>query len=960
MRLDSSNHGPSTRPTMKRRPSVVAISAIHSAATSSKSIYNYSPVANGFESLNYDDAANEAIKHKSMLGSRAKGERHAETLITWAAVIFTGFFIGCIAFSSSYAVSLVVQSKFSLIEAAVARHDISTGWLIMSAFITGLALLAAVLTRWAPEAAGSGIPHVKAYLNGVRLDGALRPRTLVAKVIGVSCCVACGMPAGREGPMVHTGAIVANIFGVARSRVLAHWGQRSALRHNGKASRTSRATDYLYNDYDRRNFVSMGAAAGVAAAFHAPIGGILFALEEVSSYWNANLTVLTFFMVIVSAFTVMLWTDGIYGTFSSSGLVLFWESGASGGGASSGSLSAEAGRRLAGGSGNGRSPFAMWELLLFLCISVMCGLLGALFNQLSKRITVVRKRVFASILRWRVVEAVLSIWLIISIFYLLPLAMPCRSADEEIHGMRIFDVGRPTRDPHGIYIVPYQCKDASGGGNGSDGSEPNVYNDLATLLMQPQESAIKQLFSRGTAGYFSPTCLGVFIVLYFLSAVFLYGIAVPSGLFVPGMLIGGGIGRFVGECIYLLPGATGVRSDPGVYATIGAAAMLGGITRMTMSLAVILVELTNDIDLLLPVMLTIGISKQVGDLFTRSVYDIHIGLQGVPMLEERLDHVPTEMQGALNAKSVMTQNVVCVSYTETATRLAAVLNTTTHHAFPIVDHGVANGVWAAGAPQGSAVFSGIIARSKIQHLLEQQQQFARSIADAPSLAPSSAANGDLALNTQTARGDREATAVRNQEQPERGKHRRSSSAPAESPPASPKLAAIPGSPNLSASPGYPPELPGLGPALSPPASPPNAEALAPHAISPWMSAEEEPLIDLRPHCDRAPYVVHELLPMHRVFRLFQTMGLRHLPVIDQFSHLVGIITRKDLLRLDERSLKLLANKRRAESWRRHEERGLEEVRSSRHGGTIFAGLGPDKSFSSTREGDSCTTSASAV
>ena len=78
-----------------------------------------------------------------------------------------------------------------------------------------------------------------------------------------------------------------------------------------------------------------------------------------------------------------------------------------------------------------------------------------------------------------------------------------------------------------------------------------------------------------------------------------------------------------------------------------------------------------------------------------------------------------------------------------------------------------------------------------------------------------------------------------------------------------------------------------------------------------MSAEEEPLIDLRPHCDRAP-VVHELLPMHRVFRLFQTMGLRHLPVIDQFSHLVGIITRKDLLRLDERSLKLLANKRRAE------------------------------------------------
>ncbi|PVD36819.1 hypothetical protein C0Q70_03809 [Pomacea canaliculata] len=322
----------------------------------------------------------------------------------------------------------------------------------------GVTFLIGFLTAM-PVAAGSGIPEIKCYLNGVRVPHVVRLRSLVAKAIGVLFSVAGGLFVGKEGSMIHSGSIIgAGVPQVCCVRV--HFTRNT------------------------RDFVSGGAAAGVAAAFGAPIGGVLFSLEEGSSFWNQKLTWRTFFCSMAATFSLNFFLSGldsnVWGYFYLPGLIDFGVF------------------RCPGKSDGGCTLWGAFDLLIFILMGCVGGLLGALFNGINCRLA----------------------------------SFGGASCLDGYHH-RGATSGSPADDSVNGTVRTYFC-------------QHGYYNDMATLFFNPQEVAIKQLFHQ--EGTFGIPSLGIFFLLFFLMSCWTYGLAVPSGLFVPA-LCGAAYGRLVANVL---------------------------------------------------------------------------------------------------------------------------------------------------------------------------------------------------------------------------------------------------------------------------------------------------------------------------------------------------------------------------------------------------------------------------
>ncbi|KAF0921059.1 hypothetical protein E2562_038434 [Oryza meyeriana var. granulata] len=521
------------------------------------------------ESLDYEIVENDVYKQDWR--SRGKIQIFHYQVLKWVLALLVGSVVGLIGFFSNIAVENIAGFKLLLTSNLMLqnRYKVAFLWYISCNAVLAAAA-AALCTYIGPAAAGSGIPEVKAYLNGVDAPSILASTTLSVKIVGSIFGVSAGFVLGKEGPMVHIGACVASLLGQGGSR---------------KYGFTWNWLRYFKNDLDRRDLITCGAAAGVAGAFRAPVGGVLFALEEATSWWRNALLWRTFSTTAVVAMVLRSLIEycrsGNCGLFGKGGLIMF-------------DVSSQV------------TSYTAMDLPAVVLLAVLGGLLGALFNFLLDQILRVYSHINEKGAPYKIVLTVAISLVTSCCSFGLPWLTACTPCPPELAAS-----GRcPTIGRSGNF-KNFRCP-------------PGHYNAMASLFLNTNDDAIRNLFSGGTDSEFGvPMLLAFFAAVYSLGLV-TYGVAVPAGLFIPVILSGASFGRLLGAL-------TGL--DTGLFALLGAASFLGGTMRMTVSVCVILLELTNDLLLLPLIMLVLLISKTVADYFNKGVYEQIVRMKGLPYLE---------------------------------------------------------------------------------------------------------------------------------------------------------------------------------------------------------------------------------------------------------------------------------------------------------------------------------------
>lgn len=208
----------------------------------------------------FDKIRNEKVKHNLL-----------QAIPFWVASLVTGL------------IAVLYTRLFALAEKGTSYIIHTHFWYLF--ILSPLCFLTAwwIVRRWAPYSRGSGIPQVMAAIElatpkyNDKVNRLLSLRILVVKIFSSLIMAFGGGVIGREGPTIQ---VAGSVFRKINEWLPAWWPKIS-----------------------KRNMIMTGAAAGLAAAFNTPLGGIVFAVEELTRTHISYFKTALFTAVIIAGLT---------------------------------------------------------------------------------------------------------------------------------------------------------------------------------------------------------------------------------------------------------------------------------------------------------------------------------------------------------------------------------------------------------------------------------------------------------------------------------------------------------------------------------------------------------------------------------------------------------------------------------------------------------------------------------
>ncbi|VEU22581.1 DEKNAAC103374 [Brettanomyces naardenensis] len=456
---------------------------------------------------------------------------------------------------------------------------------------------AAMLCRYyAPTAAGSGISEVKCIVSGFVVDGFLGWWTLLIKSIGLPLVIASGLSVGKEGPSVHyaacTGNVIAKLF-------------------------TNFKNSYMHQS----QFLTAASAAGVAVAFAAPIGGVLFSIEEISSNFKLSTVWKSYYCALVATGTL-----SAMNTFRTGQLVIFQVT--------------------------YDTAWKYFEIPFYIILGIFGGIYGIVISKFNIKCVSFRNKYLKD---HPVKEVALLCLFTASVGYFSEFIRLDMTEGMEI----LFHECREKSNEIGSVFENEICQAAT--------SKGRLIRTVISLLYATLLRMVLVVIS-----YNSKIPCGIFVPSMAVGATFGKALGlIAEAIFNDPSKCSSGDGN---NCVI-----------SGTYAFLGAGAALCGITNLTLAVVIIMFELTGALKYVIPTMIVVAVTKIIGDRFgigMGGISDQMVRFNGIPFLDakEKHDFGSTKLSDAM-MKEVVALPYTGLKFGE----LEQLLKETSFSVLPVID-----------------------------------------------------------------------------------------------------------------------------------------------------------------------------------------------------------------------------------------------------------------------------------